>query len=327
MMLEQGSTPTLLIGPFVDEADGFTAEVGLTISQADVRLSMNGGNMAQKTEATGCTHDELGYYTCPLDATDTGTLGILQVMVHEGGARPVLHEFMVVPSNVYDSLILGSDYLDIEVAAMAADTLTAAAVATNAIDAGAIADGAIDAATFAAGAIDAAAIETGAIDADAVADNAIDAGAIADGAIDAGAFAAGAIDAAAIADAAIDAATFAANAIAAAAIADGAIDAATFAAGAIDADATAADFIAEIKAQVVAALATDTYAEPGQGAPGTTPTIAEMQALMYFALINKGNGTSAIKRFFDNAGTTILWTKAASDDETTYEEETAISGT
>lgn len=307
MMLEQGTTPTLLIGPFVDEADGFTAEVGLTIVQADVRLSKNGGNMAQKTEVTACTHDELGYYTCPLDATDTGTLGILQVMVHESGARPVLHEFMVVPSNVYDSLVLGTDYLDTEVAAMAAGTVTAAAVATDAIDADAIADNAINAG--------------------ALATDAITAAKIADGAIDAATFAANAIAAAAIADGAIDAATFAAGAINAAAIANAAIDAATFAAGAIDAAATAADFIAEVKAQVVAALAADTYAEPAQGAPGTTPTIAEMQALMYFALINKGNGTSAIKRFFDNAGTTILWTKAASDDLTTYEEETAIAGT
>ena len=54
---------------------------------------------------------------------------------------------MVVPANTYDSLVSGSDYLDSETAAMAANVVTAAAVA----------NGAIDAATFAANAIDAAA--------------------------------------------------------------------------------------------------------------------------------------------------------------------------
>lgn len=69
----------------------------------------------------------------------------------------------------------------------------------------------VNVATIANNAITAAAIATGAIDADAIADNAIDAGAIATGAITAAKFAAGAIDAAAIANGAIDAATFAAD--------------------------------------------------------------------------------------------------------------------
>jgi hypothetical protein len=131
-LLEQSTAVTLLIGPFLDEDDGKTAEGGLSIDQADVRLSKNAGNMAQKNDATSCTHDELGYYTCPLNATDTGTLGILKVMVHESGALPVWHEFMVVPSNVWDSLIGGTDYLDTEVAAMATGVITAASIASAA---------------------------------------------------------------------------------------------------------------------------------------------------------------------------------------------------
>ena len=110
-LLKQSTAVTLLIGPFVDSTDGNTAETALTISQADVRLSKNGGNMAQKGEATSCTHDEIGYYTCPLNTTDTGTLGILKLMVHESGSLPVWHEYLVVPANVYDSLVGGTDYL------------------------------------------------------------------------------------------------------------------------------------------------------------------------------------------------------------------------
>lgn len=112
--LKQSTAATLLIGPFVDSTDGNTAETGLTIAQADVRLSKNGGNMAQKNDATSCTHDELGYYTCPLDATDTNTLGILKVMVHESGALPVWVECMVVTANWYDTMF-STDQLDVNV--------------------------------------------------------------------------------------------------------------------------------------------------------------------------------------------------------------------
>lgn len=100
--LKQSTSATVKIGPFVDDADGKTAETGLTISQADVRLSKNGGDMAQKGESSSCTHDELGYYDCALNATDTGTLGRLQLMVHESGALPVWHEFAIISAAVYD---------------------------------------------------------------------------------------------------------------------------------------------------------------------------------------------------------------------------------
>ena len=124
-VLKQSTAVTLLIGPFLDDGDGKTAEDALTISQADVRLSKNGGNMAQKGDATSCTHDELGYYTCPLSTTDTGTLGILKVMVHESGALPVWHEYTVVPAAVYDSLVLGTDYLPVDVAEISSDSTAA----------------------------------------------------------------------------------------------------------------------------------------------------------------------------------------------------------
>ena len=110
IFLKQSTAVDVLIGPFVDDADGNTVEDGLTISQADVRLSKNGGNMAQKNDSDACTHDELGYYACPLDITDTGTLGVLKVMVHESGALPVFAEYMVVTANVWDTLC-GSDML------------------------------------------------------------------------------------------------------------------------------------------------------------------------------------------------------------------------
>jgi len=118
LWLKQSTAITAKIGPFIDDTDGKTAEVALTLTQADIRLSKNGGNIAQKNEANNATTDELGYYDCPLDATDTGTLGVLQLFVHEAGALPVFHEYMVVPANVWDSMF-GADKLDVNTAELA----------------------------------------------------------------------------------------------------------------------------------------------------------------------------------------------------------------
>lgn len=112
--LKQATAYTLRIGPFVDNGDGFTPETGLTISQADVRLSKAHADWAQKTEATSCTHNEAGWYDCPVDATDTGTVGPLALAVNESGALPVWHEYTVLPANVYDSLFAGTDYLQVD---------------------------------------------------------------------------------------------------------------------------------------------------------------------------------------------------------------------
>lgn len=131
MWLKQSTTTTVKLGPFVDETDGKTAETGLTISRADVRLSKNGGDMAQKNDSTACTHDEIGYYDCVLNATDTGTLGRLGVMVHEAGALPVWMDFMVVPANVFDSLF-GSDRLQVHADEITAGLITATAMAESA---------------------------------------------------------------------------------------------------------------------------------------------------------------------------------------------------
>lgn len=98
---------SVLIGPFVDATDGSTAETGLTIANTDIRLSKNGGNIAAKNSGGG-THDELGYYTITFDATDTDTVGRLQLAVHVAGALPVYHEFHVLEEAVYDALMAAS---------------------------------------------------------------------------------------------------------------------------------------------------------------------------------------------------------------------------
>ena len=124
MFLKQSTSVDVPIGPFLDELDGKTAETGLTITQPDVRLKKNGGNWAQKAAAQTLTHEENGWYEVTLDATDTDTLGHLMVAIHESGALPVSREFMVIPANIYDSFIGGSDVLDVSVTQFGGSNIT-----------------------------------------------------------------------------------------------------------------------------------------------------------------------------------------------------------
>lgn len=114
IFLKQSTATTVVVGPFVDQSDGFTSETGLTISQSDVLLWKQGGTgFSAKNESTAATHRSNGCYTVPLDATDTNTLGQLIVSVSESGALPVRHDFMVMPANAWDSLF-GSDKLQVD---------------------------------------------------------------------------------------------------------------------------------------------------------------------------------------------------------------------
>lgn len=111
--LKQSTAVDVLIGPFVDLTDGATAETG---ESPTVKLSKNGQTLAAKNDATTPVHDADGYYNCELDATDTNTLGTMVLTVAaSANALPVRHEFMVVVANTYDSLVSGSDTLDVTV--------------------------------------------------------------------------------------------------------------------------------------------------------------------------------------------------------------------
>lgn len=140
--LKADTAATIKIGPFVDDTDGNTAETALTISQADVRLSKNAGDFAQKTQVDAATHDELGYYNCSIDTTDTNTEGRLKIVVHESGALLVEQSYQIVNANVYDSLyaVAATDYLQ-------TDTLQLGGTTQSATDLKDFADAGYDPAT------------------------------------------------------------------------------------------------------------------------------------------------------------------------------------
>ena len=106
----------VLLGPFVDATDGATAETALSIANTDIKLWQAGATTLANKNSGGATHISAGNYYAVLDATDTATLGSGAIVVQMSGALAVRHAFTVLPANVYDSLVLGTDLLDANVA-------------------------------------------------------------------------------------------------------------------------------------------------------------------------------------------------------------------
>lgn len=118
--LKQSTACTIMFGPFVDKTDGVTLEVGAGIitsidhATTGIFLSKAGGAAAIRHQSvTASVLDAYGMFNVTLDATDTNTVGTLDVLMAEAATfLPVHKSFMVLPANVYDSL-MGTDLLDI----------------------------------------------------------------------------------------------------------------------------------------------------------------------------------------------------------------------
>jgi hypothetical protein len=72
-----------------------------------------------------------------------------------------------------------------------------------------------------------------------------------------------------------------------------------------------------VKTQVVAALNTDTYAEPAQGSPAATATLVTKIGFLYKAWRNKKTQTSAQYSLYNDDAATVDHKATVSDDGTT----------
>lgn len=133
------------LGYFVDSTDGNTEMTALTIANTDIKLWKMGATTLANKNSGGATHISNGVYYAVLDATDTNTLGHMTIFVHVSGALTVRVETCVLSALVYDSLIAGTDNLQVDVI-QAAGT----AWASGAITSGVFASGAINRAALAA---------------------------------------------------------------------------------------------------------------------------------------------------------------------------------
>jgi hypothetical protein len=129
-ILRQSTAATPGIGPFVDTTGA--AATGLTLAQTDIIISKGGSTTyAAKNDATSATHRSGGVYTVPLDATDTGTVGPLTIVVNKSGALPYSEKFFVCPANVYDTFT-GADRLAVDALEINSNTTAASNLAISA---------------------------------------------------------------------------------------------------------------------------------------------------------------------------------------------------
>lgn len=124
----------VLIGPFLDDTDGKTPETGLTIANTDIKLWFAGGTSESSKNSGGATHVAAGRFYTVLDATDTATLGPMEINVHVAGALPVRRECVVMTSAAYDALVGTTAPLTAAVIAAAVwDRLTSALTTVGSI--------------------------------------------------------------------------------------------------------------------------------------------------------------------------------------------------
>src|SRR3990167_1494587 len=131
ILLPQSTAYTFRLGPFLDSTDGNAQENALTIAYTDVLLSKAGGALTAKAETTNLTGTGANaHYTCILGTGDTGTLGSLRVWCHVTGALCVYQDFLIVHALVYNSLVAGSDNLQVDTIQVAGTAQTAGDLAT-----------------------------------------------------------------------------------------------------------------------------------------------------------------------------------------------------
>lgn len=98
----------VLLGPFVSDTDFKTAQTGLTIANTDIKIWKNGAITEVNKNSGGATHVASGRYYAVLDATDTDTVGMLELNISISGALPVKSKYYILTQSVYDSLFATS---------------------------------------------------------------------------------------------------------------------------------------------------------------------------------------------------------------------------
>ena len=122
MFLRQSTKTSIVLGPFVDDTDGKTAETGLTVGSIDVDLYKFSNTVPQAIttavtpnasgsdsgNANDMVHIANGYYSLELSTGNTDTCGPLKITANISGALPVWADFHVVEEAIYDALFAGS---------------------------------------------------------------------------------------------------------------------------------------------------------------------------------------------------------------------------
>lgn len=114
MFLKKSTEVIVPIGPLVDATDGATLETAVALASGEaLLLKAESGTIVNIGTNTWSSHLGGGMYNLTLTASNTDTLGRLDVVVYDTAHRPVRSTFFVVEANVFDA-IKGSDYLKVD---------------------------------------------------------------------------------------------------------------------------------------------------------------------------------------------------------------------
>ena len=131
MDLEANTEVKVRVGQFVDVADCFTPETGVTLGAADEAELLKHNGVAT-VDISGNTWAAIascdGWYDLTLTTTDTNTEGLLTVVVQDDSVcLPVHAHFMVLAQAAWDSKYTAKDtgYMDVDAKAISGSTAAA----------------------------------------------------------------------------------------------------------------------------------------------------------------------------------------------------------
>jgi hypothetical protein len=129
--LRKNTAVIVTVGPFYDKTDGVTIETALTITNERITLTADTDDGSAPTNildnitgATAATANDLNYITAndaglmqlELAAADVNRLGRMFLTITDAANHvPVFHAFMILPAMIYDAFVLGTDVLDASV--------------------------------------------------------------------------------------------------------------------------------------------------------------------------------------------------------------------
>lgn len=346
--LRQSTGITVRIGSAVDATDGVTPETTLALATADqAELLKHTGaatvDISGRTFAaiTGCD----GWYDLTLTIADTATLGMLTVVIQDSSLMaPIFKDFMVVTANYWDSKCY-TDALQVDMVQCGGSTVAAGAIPNAAADAAGglpISDaGALDLDTQLANTDEITVARMGALTdwldggrLDAILDLcSVEANVL--GHVNTGLSAYdGPTDAEMVAAfTEIKGATWATGTDTLEHIRNKQTDIetdtseiGTAGVGLTNLGGMSAGMQAEVNYEMSDVLTVDTVSEPPQGPPPYAPTLAQINAYIYFRMMNKNEETISEHAVYDAAGTTKVIKAAVSDVTGILTKEAFVSG-
>ncbi len=122
--LRTNTAARVTVGPFLSQSDGITPQTSLTVTSEHLTFVCDVSNvptlvLTASATASGGSNDMVhvssdvaGFYDLELAAADVNYLGRAMLSVNNLSAHcPVWHEFMILPANIYDAMVLGTKSL------------------------------------------------------------------------------------------------------------------------------------------------------------------------------------------------------------------------